>query len=236
MLNERSLERSAVVANSRMNRERVATGVNSYERELRLNPIQFLADRCIRNGRASWLDLCCGRGCALIEAAVSPELAKNVSQVDFVGVDLVDAFDIVPENSNCNLIAASLHEWTTSEKFDLVTCAHGLHYVGDKLGLIARACSWLAPDGLFVAHLDLANLRRIDRSSLGDEIVKRFRRNGLAFDRRRHLLCCRGHKSIEFNYRFSVADDTAGPNYTGQEAIDSLYEACADCGGNCSPV
>jgi hypothetical protein len=49
MLNERSLERSAVVANSRMNRERIDTGVNSYERELGLGPIEFLATRCTTN-------------------------------------------------------------------------------------------------------------------------------------------------------------------------------------------
>ncbi|MFI9614412.1 hypothetical protein ACIHCM_22575 [Streptomyces sp. NPDC052023] len=30
---------------------------------------------------------------------------------------------------------------------------HGLHYVGDQLGLLARAASWLVPDGLLIGAL-----------------------------------------------------------------------------------
>jgi hypothetical protein len=51
---------------------------------------------------------------------------------------------VISENSRC---------------FDLITCVHGLHYVCDKLGLIARAASWLVEDGRFVANLALDNLR-----------------------------------------------------------------------------
>ena len=48
------------------------------------------------------------------------------------------------------LVEASLSAWRPDRSFDLITCVHGLHYVGDKLGLVARAASWLAEDGLFV--------------------------------------------------------------------------------------
>ncbi|WP_232837191.1 class I SAM-dependent methyltransferase [Lentzea terrae] len=47
---------------------------------------------------------------------------------------------------------------------DLVTCVHGLHYVGDKLGLLVRAASWLVPGGRFVANFDVAGVRRADGS------------------------------------------------------------------------
>ena len=39
---------------------------------------------------------------------------------------------------------ASLATWRPERAYDLITCVHGLHYIGDKLGLVARAASWLA--------------------------------------------------------------------------------------------
>jgi len=44
LLNDR-LELSPIVANNRMNRERNAVGVNSYERDIWLSPIEFLTER-----------------------------------------------------------------------------------------------------------------------------------------------------------------------------------------------
>ena len=108
--------------------------------------------------------------------------------------------------------------------FDLITCVHGLHYVGDKLGLIARAASWLAEDGLFVASLDLHNLKFADGKPAGRRMAADLRRAGLEYDRRRRLVVCRGRKVVELPYRYLGADDRAGPNYTGQPAVDSYYE------------
>ena len=68
------------------------------------------------------------------------------------------------------LVEASLTTWRPDRAFDLITCVHGLHYVGDKLGLIARAASWLAEDGLFVANLDLANLKLADGRAAGRKV------------------------------------------------------------------
>jgi hypothetical protein len=53
---DEALHASAVVANSAMNRER----------ELGFNPLAWLV---CRTGAVSWLDLCCGTGRALGQAA-----------------------------------------------------------------------------------------------------------------------------------------------------------------------
>jgi predicted TPR repeat methyltransferase len=66
---------------------------------------------------------------------------------------------VAPDLSCLRLVEASVTAWRPERTFDLITCVHGLHYVGDKLGLITRATSWLAKDGLFVASLDVHNLK-----------------------------------------------------------------------------
>ena len=69
LLSDDALEQSTVAANCRMNRERRLTGSNGYARELGFNPLDFLTDRLAHRQGASWLDLCCGTGRALVEAA-----------------------------------------------------------------------------------------------------------------------------------------------------------------------
>ena len=39
--------------------------------------------------------------------------------------------------------------WRPDRRFDLITCVHGLHDVGDRFGLVARAASRLVEDGWF---------------------------------------------------------------------------------------
>ena len=56
-------------------------------------------------------------------------------------------------------IEASLLTWSPKGNFDLITSIHGLHSIGDKLGLVARACSWRNHEGLFFAGHDFGNLR-----------------------------------------------------------------------------
>jgi hypothetical protein len=51
------------------------------------------------------------------------------------------------------LICAPVSSWTPPQRFDLITCIHGLHYVGDKLATLTRAAIWLTDDGLLVADL-----------------------------------------------------------------------------------
>ena len=225
LLDDESLERSAVVANSRMNRERTATGINSYEKDLGVNPISFLSGRLDVAPAASWLDLCCGLGRAVIATAVALRDRNDDARIMIHGVDLVDMFDEVPSDLDCiQLFSTSLHRWEPDRAYDLITCVHGLHYVSDKLSLIQRAPTWLTNGGTFQANLDLDNLRSTDGKSLRRQISKRFRESGFSYDGRKHIVSCVGCRSMSFGFRYVGADDNAGPNYSGQEAVDSYYE------------
>jgi hypothetical protein len=82
------LASSAVVANNAMNRERGLLGVNSYQRALGFDPLAFLRGRLAEAGGASWLDLCCGEGNALIQAA-GLLAGEAEGRAVVVGVDLV---------------------------------------------------------------------------------------------------------------------------------------------------
>ncbi|SIO59125.1 Methyltransferase domain-containing protein [Singulisphaera sp. GP187] len=225
LLDDDELERSAVVANCRMNRERNLVGTNGYAKELGFNPLDILQERTSRGGPAAWLDLCCGSGKALIEAARIVHDQGLGRMVTLVGVDLVGMFlRPDPDLLGLRLVKASLSDWCPDRHFDVITCVHGLHYVGDKLRLIARASSWLTEDGLFVASLDLQNLKRGDGGSAGRRVATALRREGLEYDPRRRLLRCRGKQSIDLPFRYLGADDRAGPNSTGQPAVNSFYE------------
>ena len=92
LLPDEMLERSGVVANCRMNRDRVLTGTNGYAHDLKFNPIDFLHERIQQNGTAGWLDLCCGAGNALAEASRAAEEAGIGRDLAIVGVDLVGMF------------------------------------------------------------------------------------------------------------------------------------------------
>lgn len=225
-LTDTELESSSVVSNSRMNRGRGAVGVNSYERELGLNVVAWLERALQENGQASWLDLCCGRGKALLEVASHFQANSDSRTLKLRGVDLVDTFPEEALGRNIvRLEVASLHNWSPQESFDLITCIHGLHYIGDKLGLVRRAAEWLTDQGLLMANLDLANLRFATGEPMGRMLSKRLRECGLTYDRRKHLLTLAGRKSFTLGFRYVGADDLAGPNYSHQEVVNSYYEA-----------
>lgn len=220
------LERSAVVANCRMNRERELTGPNGYDRELGFDPFNLLRERAASSGRVvSWLDLCCGSGKALIEAVRLASQDELAARLDVVGVDLVGMFlEPDPSPSRLQLVEASLSTWQPDRRFDLITCIHGLHYIGDKLGLIARAASWLTDEGRFVANLDPTNLSLATDPHAHRTIIAGLRRAGLEFDRRQRRLTCSGHRALQLPFRYLGADPQAGPNFTGQPAVTSHYE------------
>ena len=223
-LGDENLDRSAVVANCRMNRERDLLGSNGYDRELGFNPLAVLQEQVASNSSAAWLDLCCGTGKALRQAAGIVHSEGLAGWIEILGVDLVSEFgrdeSAMP---GFRLVEASLTSWRPDRSFDLITCVHGLHYLGDKLGLIARAVSWLSGDGLFAASLDLANFKWSDGQGSNRRVLTALRREGFAYDRRRRLLIRRGGRSIQFPYMYLGADDQAGPNYTGQPAVNSHY-------------
>lgn len=70
---DQKLEKSPIVDNCCMNRERDLSGSNGYDAEIGFQPLKFLRDKVSTNGMARWLDLCCGTGRALIQAATIME-------------------------------------------------------------------------------------------------------------------------------------------------------------------
>ena len=225
LLSDEILEKSAVVANCRMNRERNLTGTNGYAKEIGFSPVGFLKNRVALRQTAAWLDLCCGTGKALIEATTLLYAEGLASKAEITGIDLVGMFHCPDPSHTCiRLIDASLSTWSPTRSFDLITCVHGLHYVGDKLGLVIRATSWLTDHGLFVANLDIKNLKWPDGQAGGRRVTTELRRSGFEYHRRRRLVVCRGKRTITLPFRYLGADDQAGPNYTGQPAVDSYYE------------
>lgn len=195
-------------------------GGNSYSRDLGMNPVEFLLARLDEQATVRWLDLCCGTGRALIEAA--KQLAGQRERVEIVGLDLAGLFDS-PAETGLQFIASAIEDWQPSVEFDLITCVHGLHYVGNKLGAIARAASWLTNDGLFVGHLDLSNLRHKSIRSFGRRAAKHLRDAGLDYDTRHRLIRSSGHREVDIPWQYLGADDEAGPNFTGQPAVNSWY-------------
>src|SRR5579884_1953007 len=123
LLSDEELARSEIVANLRMNRERVAVGPNSYAKDLGLNPLEFLIRRVWAGRDVAWLDLCCGEGNALIEAARFFAGHRLERRVALAGVDLVDMFLPVPQDFPfLNLHVARVDGWRPEIEFDLVTC------------------------------------------------------------------------------------------------------------------
>jgi YD repeat-containing protein len=98
---------------------------------------------------------------------------------------------------------------------------HGLHYVGDKLGVLARAASWLAGDGLLIASFDARSVRIVDGTA--GRVTAELRRHGFTYDASRRRVSLRGGREVRFPFGYLGADDQAGPNYTGQPAVDSYY-------------
>ena len=228
LLDDAALEASVVVANCAMNRERQLAGANSYTRELGFNPLNVITSRLSGTGSpagvAAWLDLCCGTGRALIQAACQLHQARLAGRATLVGVDLAGAFDSAPAAAaGLELVCAPVATWTPGRAFDLITCVHGLHYVGDKLGLLTRAACWLAPTGRLVADLDLHAIRIPGTKPGSRGLATQLRAAGFSYDPRRHRISCTGHRDIRLPYLYLGADDRAGANYTGQPAVHSYY-------------
>jgi SAM-dependent methyltransferase len=161
---------------------------------------------------AGWLDLCCGTGRALIQAAEQLHRAGRAEHIALVGVDLVDAFDTTPapEHSSPRLICADVTTWAPDRRFDLITCVHGLHYLGDKLATLCRAAGWLTDGGLLIADLDLTSIRLPDGRPAGRALTNALRRAGYQYDARRHRVTCTDRLQVSLPYSYLGADDRAG--------------------------
>lgn len=223
LINEKELEWSAVVANNSMNRERVAVGVNSYEKDLKWNPITYLK-KLQTDSPPRWTDLCCGSGNALIQAAKTFENLPGKTQPILHGIDLVGFFSPHENSTHLQLQQLSLSNWRPKNKSELITCVHGLHYLGDKLELILRAISHTKSNGLFVANLDINNIKLEGIKDANKTLKQFFKENGISYNSRTKLISSKGlQQPIEFPFRYLGADDQAGPNYTGQPVVDSYY-------------
>ncbi|WP_236653673.1 class I SAM-dependent methyltransferase [Streptacidiphilus melanogenes] len=219
LLGDAELARTSVVANNTMNRGRGLSGVNSYARELGFDPLARLGGL----DRPRWLDLCSGEGLALrAAAAVLPAGAV------LTGVDLVGPLLPRPRPTGVELVTASLATWSPppGRRYDLVTCVHGLHYLGDKLALLARAVTWPAPGGLFVAHLDPDSFRLPDGRSAARPVLRALRDAGYTYHGRRHLLRHEdpADRPAVLPFAHLGADPQAGPNWTGQPGVATYVQ------------
>ncbi len=226
MLRADELLSSPVVANATMNRGRGLSGVNSYERDLRFSTTEFLAQRVRERGEAVWYDACCGQGRALVEAGERLAAHEWGRHVHIVGVDLVGMF--TPEHGpGVTLIAADVAAFKVDRPADLITCVHGLHYLGDKLGFLQHAYALLAPGGLLLAHLDPDNLRASESgASVWRQAARHAARGGAAVDFKGHILrIAHTDAPLDFGMTFQGATVSEQPNYTGITVIDSWYVA-----------
>jgi len=215
---------SPIVLNSRMNRSRTSSGINSYEKEFKFKPEEFLSNILHTKANASWLDICCGEGKALINCGRYFIQKQQNHSLQFIGIDLIDAFE--ETDSNLDFISfkvGSINDIELNGKFDLITCVHGLHYIGDKLGTIEKAINHLNENGLFIANLDLDNLK-IENEHAKNYFQKLFKKKGIQYNSRTKILKFNGKNKIQFDLEYLGADDTCGPNYTGQDAVLSFYK------------
>ncbi|MEO1257621.1 MAG: methyltransferase domain-containing protein [Bacteroidota bacterium] len=222
LLNKDELAWSPVVANNSMNRERNAFGINSYEKDIHLNPVDFLLN-LKEQKNVRWLDLCCGKGNALIQAAQFLEEKKLSNKYELEGIDLVDFFTHAPGFSNLILSVQNLENWTPEKEYDLITIVHGLHYVGDKIGLVLKAIEALKTNGHFIGNLDLSNILVQNIKQRKRATMKFFNENNIEINLRKKLIYSTGKKTIKSKFAYLGADDKAGPNYTGQEVVNSYY-------------
>lgn len=206
-----------------MNRERNSSGINSYEKEFKFKPEEYLSAKISESGHTSCLDLCCGQGKALIQIASYFNKRGQQDLVKLKGIDLIDTFAPIEKDLTCvEFETRSLVDWGSDQTYDLITCVHGLHYLGDKLKVIKAILKSLNPKGLFIANLDLGNIV-IQGTNSKDFLRKYFKEEGLIYNSRSRIIKRVGPANLNYNFSYQGADDETGPNYTGQDSVTSYY-------------
>jgi SAM-dependent methyltransferase len=223
-LTEDTLVWSATVANNRMNRLRGLLGVNSYEKDLKLHIPDTILQFAETHSTVSWLDVGCGVGKALIEASTWFSTSYPHLQVDMCGIDLVDDFLPLPAHtSHLQFITQSIHTWSPTKCYELITAVHSFHYFGDKLAVLQKLLACLSPDGLFVGQVDLSSVY-VGENSQEKNLASCLRKAGATYNTQTKILRIKGQLHLLFPYRFLYADDQAGKNYKGQEGVRGYYE------------
>lgn len=223
--NDDELSWSSVVANNAMNRKRVALGVNSYEKDIKINIASYL--KSIESEQeVRWIDLCCGEGNALLEVANILKKEANNSRYKLEGIDLVGYFNpsVFEVENILEIGEINLSDWKTSFKYDLITIVHGLHYIGDKLKLIRYAASRLKSDGILLANLDIRDVEITNEVDSKKIIQEYFGKEGVDYNLRTKLLSIKGNKNMQDDFIYLGADDKVGANYTGQDVVKSYYK------------
>ena len=107
---------------------------------------------------------------------------------------------------------------------DLITCVHGLHYIGDKLGLLSHLSGLLADGGVFVGNIDPVNVRIDGVGSPGwRQVAKAAGGYKGRLGYRDHILQMGSGGRIVFDVAYVGASVSEGPNYTGILVMDSWY-------------
>lgn len=131
---------SEIVADAFMNRNRGFVGVNSYSKDLKLSLPPIISSQIEQKNRFSWLDLCCGKCRVLVEAAcfIKSNFGKFEENIAIFGIDLIDDFAHIHDDlCFLSLKQGTIPDVLPKRSFDLITCIHGLHYLGDKLAVIS---------------------------------------------------------------------------------------------------
>lgn len=221
LLQEKELLQSTVVANMIMNRQRKASGINSYEAEIGLSPTAFIRERLRAQSQVKWMDLCCGEGRALLQAAEELEIDGLLDRCYLSGIDLVDYYHPeLADYPDIRFYTQSVLEWEAQHQYDLISCMHGLHYLGDKLKVVRLAANALAPQGLFVGQVDFDHIRIEDMHPL-----EYFRAMDWEYVPQHYMLRIQNPVQPQaLQLEYLGADDSVGPNYTGANAVCSYYK------------
>ena len=75
---------------------------------------------------------------------------------------------------------------------------------------------------MFVANLDLSNII-IEEANSNLLLKNFFKKSQIEYSSRSKIMKRIGSASIKFGFRYIGADDTSGPNYSGQDAVTSYY-------------
>ena len=224
LLTDEALERSAVVANCRMNRERDLVGSNGYDKELGFNPLDFLKEALASIRPGAWLDLCCGTGKALIQAAEHHAEGRVPGSRSWASIWSGCSKGSIPISPAC--------DWSRRRFVRGGPIDPRPGHLRPRAALrrrqagADRSCRLLAhPGGAIRGEPGPWQPEARRWPAVGEEVVTDLVVAGLEYDRRRRPVTCRGRRTMNLPYRYLGADDRAGPNYTGQPAVDSLYEA-----------
>jgi len=162
-------------------------------------------------------------GRALIDAAGEITRTPHAANARIEGVDLAGLFDPNPSPEVLTLQKHAIEDWTPAGPYDLITCVHGLHYNRRQARHIAKATGCLAPGGLLLANLDVVSFSQRGRYTGGASGSGPASRERIDVRLTAAMDTVRGAARGRFGLRYLGADDTVGPNYTGQPAVASYY-------------